>query len=297
MISIATDCSGIDAPIEALKRLKLPFKQIWYCDIDKYAHQTAQANHPKPEMVFDDMMNRDNKFLPHVDVYVCGFPCQSFSLAGKRLGTKDPRANVIPKMLDTIEHSKPKICILENVRGFMNIEKGVPCVSLIESLKKLGYTVNSDIYNTKNYGIPQNRERIYIVAIRNNVHKRKYAKPSHIPMKLFDDLIVDKTIHMGKIPEMYQKNVRKLKPMTQIITSRNYYSPIENISPTLGTSCREFYLVKYNRLINLKEALKLQGFPKNFKQVVSRTQFSKQIGNSMSVNVVKEIMKNALKCI
>jgi site-specific DNA-cytosine methylase len=81
MITVATDCSGIDAPIEALKQLGVSFKQLWYCDNNKYARETSEANHPKPEMFFDDMLSRNNKSLPHLDLYICGFPCQSFSLA------------------------------------------------------------------------------------------------------------------------------------------------------------------------------------------------------------------------
>lgn len=297
MLLVSTDCSGIDAPIEALKQLKIPFKQVWYCDIDKYAKKTAEANHPKPDNSFSDMLSRNNKLLPHVDLYVCGFPCQSFSLSGKRLGTKDPRSSIIPKMLNTIHFSKPKICILENVRGFMNIEGGVPYNKLLTSLKKERYNVNSDIYNTKNYGIPQNRERMYIVAIRSDLQVKEYTKPRVKPMKPFDDLVIDRTIYPVRIPEKYQKNIVKLKHLTKIITPRNYYSPIEKVSPTLDTTCKDFYLVKYNRLLSYQEALMLQGFPKNFKQVVSTTQFTKQIGNSMSVNVLKEIFKNALDCI
>lgn len=117
-LTIGTDCSGIEAPIEALTQLKIPFIQKWSCEIDKFARASAEANYPKPEKIYIDMLDRNDKELPHVDIYVCGFPCQSFSLAGKRLGLLDPRKSVINSMLNTIEISKPKIIILENVKGF-----------------------------------------------------------------------------------------------------------------------------------------------------------------------------------
>jgi len=296
MIKIATDCSGIDAPIEALKQLEIPFKQLWYCDTNKFAGATSEANHPKPEMIFEDMLSRDNQLLPQTDIYICGFPCQSFSLAGKRLGTNDPRAGVIPKMLETIQYSKPKICILENVRGFMNIEKGVPCKNLIEFLSNEGYSIDCSIYNTRFYGLPQNRERMYIVAIRNDVKVKDYQKPDHLPMIPFDDLILDKQINKGEIPKIYKKNINKLKPFTKVISSNNYFSGMENVSNTFDTNCRYLYLVKYNRRILIEEAFALQGFPINFKIPVSSTQIFKQIGNTMSVNVLKEILKEVLKC-
>jgi DNA (cytosine-5)-methyltransferase 1 len=297
MITVATDCSGIDAPIEALKQLGVSFKQLWYCDNNKYARETSEANHPKPEIFFDDMLSRNNKSLPHLDLYICGFPCQSFSLAGKRLGTSDPRSGIIPKMMETIHYSRPKICILENVRGFMNIEKGVPCKKLMDFLSNEGYSTDCSLYNTKYYGIPQNRERMYIVAIRKDIKIKDYKKPEHLPMKPFDDLILDKKIHKEEIPSIYKKNLHKLKPFTKVISAKNYYSPMEHVSNTLDTTCRYLYIVKYNRAITIEEALSLQGFPRKFNICVSTTQIMKQIGNTMSVNVLKEIMKEALKCV
>lgn len=297
MISVATDCSGIDAPIQALIQLKIPYIQKWYCDIDQFARQTAEANYPRPEKVYTDITLRNSKKLPHVDLYVCGFPCQAFSLSGKRLGTKDPRSGVIPKMLETIHYTKPKICILENVQGFKSIENGIPYKNLIEFLKKEKYNVYSDLYNTKNYGLPQNRERVYIVCIHSSVAIKEYIKPLPKKMKAFEDILIDKKIHVADIPQQYHKQLHKLHPDTKIMVSRSYYYPIKHVSITLDTTCRYNYIIKQNRLMYAKEGLLLQGFPKSFKQVVSDTQFFKQIGNTMSVNVLKEIIKEALSCI
>jgi DNA (cytosine-5)-methyltransferase 1 len=88
-------------------------------------------------------------------------------------------------MLETIHFSKPKIRILENVRGFTHIEKGVPYRQLVDFLKKENYIVNAYIYNTKDYGIPQNRERVYIVCIRKDVSIKEYIKPKPKKMKTF----------------------------------------------------------------------------------------------------------------
>jgi DNA (cytosine-5)-methyltransferase 1 len=296
---IATDCSGIEAPIQALKQLKIPYEQEWYCDIDKFARQSAEANYKKPKVVYTDMLSRETSSLPInvLDLYVCGFPCQAFSLAGKRLGTTDPRSGVIPKMLETIEHCKPKIAILENVKGFLNIEKGEPYKNLLDYLKSLDYKVYVDVYNTKDYGIPQNRERVYFVCIRSDISKKDYIKPKKIKMKPFDDILIDKTIKEGEIPNSYHKNLHKLKPHTKVINSRNFYYPIEHTSNTIDTTCKEMWIVKQNRKITNEELLLLQGFPKTFKQVVSDSQLCKQIGNTMSVNVLKVIIKEALKCI
>lgn len=94
MITIGTDCSGIEAPVQALLQLNIPFRHLWSCEIDKYARQSIEANY-KPEILYENIKTRDHSTLPYVDIYICGFPCQSFSLMGKRQGTNDPRGNIM----------------------------------------------------------------------------------------------------------------------------------------------------------------------------------------------------------
>lgn len=297
MITIATDCSGIDAPVQALQQLNINYKQEWYCDIDKFARKTAEANYPKPDTIYTDIISRDNSKLPHIDLYVCGFPCQAFSLAGKRLGTKDHRSGVIPIMLETIHYSKPKIIILENVKNFRFIEKGKPYRDLIDYLQNENYNVYADIYNTKDYSIPQNRQRIYIVCIRKDISIKEYIKPKSKEMKPFEDFLIDKEIRQGDIPSIYHKNLHKIKENAVVIHPHSFSCSMNNIINTLDTNCNRTYILKQNRRILAQEALLLQGFPKDFKQVVSNSQFFKQIGNTMSVNVLKEIILEALRCI
>jgi DNA (cytosine-5)-methyltransferase 1 len=125
MITIGTDCSGIEAPIEALKQLGIPYQHKWSCEIDKFARKSIMANHP-PEIMYEDITERDHSQLPDVDFYICGFPCQSFSLMGKQLGTKDPRGNIMLHCIDVIKKKQPPVFILENVKNFKFIENGRP---------------------------------------------------------------------------------------------------------------------------------------------------------------------------
>lgn len=295
MLTVGTDCSGIEAPLQALTQMKIPYKQLWSCDIDKYTKITREANYPKPEMFYDDMLTRDNTKLPSVDLYVCGFPCQSFSSMGKRLGTLDPRAKVIPAMIDSIKNSRPKVCILENVKRFINVENGVPKDNLVESLKDAGYNVYYDIYNTKDYGIPQNRERVYFVCIRKDIQIQEYIKPNPCKMKSFESILENHRICKEEIPNMYKSNLHKIKKDTKILKWGTYYSPMSDICPTLDNSCHYFYIIKQNRTLSIKELFRLQGFSDNFKITVSEAQMCKQIGNAMSVNVLKKILKSVFK--
>jgi DNA (cytosine-5)-methyltransferase 1 len=111
MLRIGTDCSGIEAPIEALKQLGIPFEHKWACEIDRFARTSILANY-QPEIIYEDITKRDNSELPDIDIYVCGFPCQSFSLMGKKLGSNDPRGNIMMHCIDVIKKKQPSIFIL-----------------------------------------------------------------------------------------------------------------------------------------------------------------------------------------
>ena len=121
-LRVGTDCSGIEAPIQALRQLKIPFKHIFSSDIDKYCIQSIKANYD-PEIIFGDkdgpypngdITTRNIDDVPDIDLYVCGFPCQPFSQAGQRKGFEDKRGNVFWSCLEVIERKQPKYFILEN---------------------------------------------------------------------------------------------------------------------------------------------------------------------------------------
>jgi DNA (cytosine-5)-methyltransferase 1 len=304
MLRIGTDCSGIEAPIQALKQLGIPFEHKWACEIDHYARRSILANY-QPEIIYEDITKRNHSELPDIDIYVCGFPCQSFSLMGKKLGSNDPRGNIMMHCIDAIKKKQPSIFILENVKNFKFIEKGKPFNFLIDELASIVnedgeqlYNIYCDIYNTKDYGIPQNRERIYIIGIKSDILVNEYIKPECIEMKPLDDIIIDKTIYKkNKNFKNINEKLEKIEyKKNYIFPNSNYVNPIKNICPTLSTRCDMFYHSSYNRYLTTTECLLLQGFSKDFKQVVSNTQIYKQIGNSMSVNVLKVIFNEIFNC-
>lgn len=302
MITIGTDCSGIEAPIEALKQLGIPFQHKWSCEIDKFARQSILANY-HPEIIYEDITTRDHSQLPAVDIYVCGFPCQSFSLMGKKLGTQDPRSNVMLHCIDVIKKKRPPVFILENVKNFKYIEEGRPYNHLINELSGITnedeepfYNIYADIYNTKDYGIPQNRERLYVIGISKYLELEDYIKPQSMPMKLLDDFLLDRTVLNSNICDSLLNNYRKIKRISSndhyIITPFTFSSIMNNIVPTLTVSgCKYMFHCTYNRYLSAKECLLLQGFPVNFNNIVGDVKLCRQIGNSMSVNVLKAIYK------
>lgn len=298
-LRIATDCSGIEAPLEALRQLKIPFQQVFRSEIDKSSRYLANLNYPEPEIDYKDLLLRNNKDLSKlsVDLYVCGFPCQSFSIAGKRLGMNDPRANILTKTMETIKYLEPKMFILENVKNFARFgdKPGDLLRQVVGELEKYGYSVFHKVLNTMDYGIPQNRERIFIIGIKGE--KANFEFPKKIKMKPLESIITDTTIHPRKLSISLAKNINnKNSGDGWIVTPFGFSSSTFGYSPTLTTNCNSFFHTTYNRSLNVKEVLALQGFSKKFKQGdVANSQMFKRAGNTMSVNVLKLLIKSLIK--
>tara|TARA_R100001163_G_scaffold65812_1_gene65165 strand:+ start:2656 stop:3858 length:1203 start_codon:yes stop_codon:yes gene_type:complete len=194
MISIGTDFSGIGSPEQALIKLGVEHESKFACDYDKFAKQSYLANY-KPDIFYDDITKRNHKQTPYVDLYVAGFPCQAFSLAGKRKGFEDTRGTLFFDLLQYLNEKKPKYFILENVKGLLSHDRGATFGTILDCLAKtvnkqyfltppenLGYHIYYKVLNTKDYGVPQNRERIFIVGFREDKHSFKF--PKKIPLKL-----------------------------------------------------------------------------------------------------------------
>ena len=302
LVRIGTDCSGIEAPIQALKKLGISHKHMFSSDIDKYVIQSIKANY-KPEIIFGDITNRNIKEVPNIDIYVCGFPCQSFSLAGQRKGFDDERGIIFFSCLEVIFKKEPKIFILENVKGLINHDKGKTFKIIIDELTSLeNYTVYWELLNTKDYGIPQNRERLFIIGIRIDVQTEPFVFPKKKIMKSLLSYIDESDKRIDNIPPRITKsNYMSKIPKNSVFVDFSLYGrstfPNADIICSCICSKSEFWCVSKDRYANTNELLSLQGFPTDFKKVVSNTQIKRQVGNSMSVNVLVEIFKECFKSI
>ena len=186
MITIGTDFSGIGAPEQALIGLGIKHKSVFACDVDKYAKQSFLANHTT-ETWFDDITQRDHKNTPYCDLYVAGFPCQAFSVAGKRKGFEDTRGTLFFDLFKYIDIKRPKYFVLENVKGLMGHDKGNTFRVIMDSLERLNYTIYHKVLNTKHYGIPQNRERLFIIGFRES-HEFEWPESVELKLKIEDFL-------------------------------------------------------------------------------------------------------------
>ena len=304
MIKIGTDCSGIEAPIEALKKISdkydLNFTHVFSSEIDKYSLQYIKDNH-NPNIIFGDMTKRNINDVPDIDLYISGFPCQPFSRANKFKTNVDPRLNLFNNCLEVIRNKKPKIFILENVKTLVTLSNGKYFNEILEILNSLNiYHIHWKVINSKDCGIPQCRDRLYIIGITREYSKYDFLFPEKKQMKDIKDFIDDTDNTIMEIKECNETLFNNIPSDSVFIDIgfRKAKFPNSNKWAPCITAQPNMWCVLKNRKANIKEYLSLQGFPtKNIVQNISDHQFKKKIGNSMTVDVIEGLLINCFKSI
>lgn len=298
-------------------------KCIFTSEWDKYSKQTYEANFG--EIPFGDITKEKTKsYIPdNFDVLCAGFPCQAFSIAGRRGGFEDTRGTLFFDVAEIIKKKQPKAIFLENVKGLRNHDKGKTLATILNVLREdLNYYVpEPQVINAKDFGVPQNRERIFIVGFRKDlgVEDFKYPEPT------------GKSIILEDILEDQEVSVKYYLSTTYLQTLKNHRARHESkgngfgyeVIPSTGIAnavvCggmgRERNLLFDDRLTVFKpitkisgevnregirkmtprEWARLQGFPDSFKIVVSDAQAYKQFGNSVAVPAIQETAKQIIK--
>ena len=302
---------------------------VGYCEIDKFARMSYQAIHKTDgEIDFKDITEVTNeefrKLKGTVDVICGGFPCQAFSIAGKQLGFEDARGTLFYEIARAAKEIKPRYLFLENVRNLLSHDKGKTFTTMLTILDELGYDAEWQVLNSKNFGVPQNRERVFIIG-----HLRGECTSSVFPIR-------DNTKKINELPrkrittntltarytatgngsyviENKPKKVVLVKEATKqgyavanIGDSINLSHPNsktrrgrvgKNIANTLLTSDEQGVVLSDYKIRKLtpRECWRLQGFPDwafdKAQKVNSNSQLYKQAGNSVTVNVIEEIAK------
>lgn len=164
---LATIFSGIGVAEMAHRKVFGYSGTIFACEIDKFARRSYEANAGNHQGVpfYEDVRALDaTRYRGQIGILVGGSPCQDFSIAGERAGTQGDRGNLIWQYYRIVKECRPEVFVFENVKGFLSIEKGKAYVNFLNALRDLGYHCHAEILNTKDYGIPQNRERLYVVG-------------------------------------------------------------------------------------------------------------------------------------
>lgn len=316
---VNTDCSGMEAPIQALRNLKVPHRHLFSCDVDVNVRATIMENFP-PEMgIFPDITKRDNSSAPGCDLYVAGFPCQPFSAAGLQKGFKDKRGKIFFNVLAYLEEHRPKAWILENVSRLRTMNNGKYFDAICKELGSLadgGYDIQHEVLDTKKNGVPQSRRRIYIIGVRKDVNTGTFSFPEPIPcpsIKKFLDKkkpceeikafppASQKTAstnvrHWMSELQAQGKDPRKSCYVIDVDSSTPRSKAVKDISPCITCSRGSGHWVSTrNRRFTKDEMMRLQGMaPSAFKICVSEAQLGRQLGNAMSVNVLERLLVKLL---
>jgi len=284
--------------------MRLPFeilggKCVFTSEIDKFARQTYEANFTGE--VAGDITKIKEEEIPGHDLLLAGFPCQSFSQAGLKKGFGDTRGTMFFEVARILAHHKPNYFLLENVKGLKNHDGGQTLKVMLNILSNLGYKTHCKVLNAKDFGVPQNRERIFLVGTRGANLSYSFPKPTNKLVKLGDILqrqVEDKYTLSDKLWRGHQD--RKAKAL-----AKGYgfgYSLFNAQSPYSNSITARYYkdgseiLIaqednKNPRRLTPREAANLQGFPGSFKIPVSDTQAYKQFGNSVAVPVIVSLAK------
>lgn len=201
-VKLATAFSGIGAIEHAFKRLNIPHEIIFACDINKFVKESYLANYEiKQDNWFDDISDIPaENFSGKVDFLMGGSPCQSFSSVGKRKGLGDDRGNLVFSFIDLIEKIQPNVFLFENVKGLLSHNKGETFKYILKEFENTGYKIFYQVLNSKDYGIPQNRERLYLLGFKDYNFTFGFPQKMELKYKVKDFLQdkADTKYYLGK---------------------------------------------------------------------------------------------------
>lgn len=287
------------------------FENIYANEIDKYPIETFELNF-ELKVHNRDIYEVSPDDVPDVDIIAGGFPCQAFSIAGYRKGFSDAkgRGTLFFEMIRIIHEKKPKVVFLENVKNLVSHDKGNTIKVILDTLKNEGYHYNYKVLNAMEYGnVPQNRERIYIVAFREREDFEKFRFPKPIPLTTkLSDIIdfknqVDEKYYYTKDKfknNIYEKLKEEMDDQNAIYQWRRQYvrknksGVVPTLTANMGEGGHNVPLILSDtgiRKLTPHECFNTQGFPKSFKlpENQANTRLYKQAGNSVCVKVIERI--------
>ncbi len=296
-------------------------KTVFISEWDEKAVETYKANFNDSVDIVGDITKVDEKEIPEHDILLAGFPCQAFSLAGHKKGFEDARGILFFDVARIIKIHKPKVVFCENVKNLVNHDRGRTFQVIKNILEGLGYKVFYQVLNSKNFGVPQNRERIYIVAFRKDIAPEKFK----FPEKTDDTKIIKDIVEEHEVSPKYYLSTAYLTSLKRHkerhASKGNGFGyeirEIESVAGAIvcGGMGRERNLIiderltdftpvthikgevnkEYIRKMTPREWARLQGFPNDFKLVVADTHLYKQFGNSVTVPVIRAIAERIKK--
>ena len=304
------------------KSLETVFVSEW----DEHAQETYRANFQDTFPISGDITKISEEDIPPFDICLAGFPCQAFSMAGKRQGFADDyhglcRGTLFLDVVRICDKHKPKVIFCENVKGLTIHDKGRTFQIIKSSFEQIGYTVHSAILNSKDFGVPQNRERIFIVCFRNDIDSSSFSfpkpqkgnpvirdilDPAPVPAKYYlSDVYMDTLrrhrAHHEAMGHGFGYEIKDLDGIASAIVcggmgrERNLIVDHRPHSTIPTTHIKGEINKEDIRKMTPREWARLQGFPDSFKLVLSDVHLYKQFGNSVTVPVITAIANQIKK--
>ena len=294
-------------------------KCVFASEWDESAASTYRKNFNTE--VFGDITLIDEKNIPQHQILCGGFPCQAFSVSGKQKGFEDTRGTLFFDIARIIDFHKPKVVFLENVKNLAKHDSGKTLETILNTLHKLDYNVNYKIFNSSNFGLPQNRERVFIVAFHNTLNSSNFnfPIPPNTPITLKDILeekenlkeiirddivynkakkyfaktlfndVVNKPIQIGKVNKGGQGE--------RIYDINGHSITLSAYGGGVGAKTGLYLVNDKLRKLTPRECARVQGFPDSYVLSENINQSYKQFGNSVSVNVLQHILIQIIKVI
>lgn len=291
---------------------------VAFSEIDKKAEETYKIFFGKDEINYGDLTKIDPFKLPDFDLLICGFPCQTFSIVGKREGFNDQRGLIIYSLVEILKVKKISYFILENVKGLTNHDNGKTFKTIIHLLKDSGYDLYYRVLNSINFGVLQMRERIYFIGIRKDIKKRDFVWPKAKESKSISYYLCDNDTQVLPINDKtftnylnnkYNKGIYNINDILLydylvLDTRQSDLRLYENKVPTLRSGRHGILYVKDKQLHKLSgyEGLLLQGFPKGIAEIAKKNKINSntllsQAGNAMTVSVINSLCEQLLECV
>jgi DNA (cytosine-5)-methyltransferase 1 len=293
--ALFSGCGGLDLGFE-----KAGYEIVWANDYDKYAVQTYNLN-MKTHAICADINSLDLNEIPQHDVLIGGFPCQPFSMMGQEKGFNDTRGTLFFRVMEIVDNQKkrgcpPKVIVLENVRNLLTHDNGKTFLRIKGELNERGYKVYAKLLNSADYGVPQTRNRVFIVCFHDQ--EIEYEFPSVIPLeKTLQDILEQEVDEKYFLSEKIKKTILSDGSGNYFAKSETDLSIARPLTATMAKmhrACQDNYVTQNGRLRRLtpRECARLQGFSDTFKFNVSDAQAYKQFGNAVTVDVAYAIAKS-----
>jgi len=305
IIDLFAGIGGIRLAFEqAASKISASIECMFTCEIDKHCQTTYRSNFGNVD-IHNDINNLEPSRIPNHDILLAGFPCQPFSQAGLKNGFNDTRGTLFFNIEQIIKHKKPKAFLLENVKHLKGHDKGKTFSIIIKALEDIGYKVYYKILNSKDFGLPQNRDRLFIIGFLDNninfdfpVSDNKQTILSDILIEEVDNkYTISNKLWIGhqrrKLEHQHKGNgfgyrLFFKKSVYVSTLSARYYKDGSEILIDQGDGLNP-------RKLTPRECARLQGFPDSFLIKVSDVQAYKQFGNSVPINVINRIALNMFK--